>query len=139
MRRALVLAALAVVAAIATLPASASTTGVFKLDVHDNLGACPPGFEECGKGVLHRFGTVTTSFSFGLLERVITLDRDGSTLRLALEPTDLDPPRLEGTFAIVGGTGVFAGATGSGIVWAVGTGVPVPSDTAHYRGTITVP
>ena len=51
----------------------------------------------------------------------------------------LDPPRLEGTFTIVGGTGAFVGAPGSGIVWAVGTGVRVPSATAHYRGTITLP
>ena len=137
MRRILALAVLATVAT--AMPAVAATTQTFKLDVHDNFRACPPGFEECGKGVLQGYGTVTTTFSFGLLERVITLDSDGSTLRLALVPTDLDPPRLEGTFTVVEGTGVFAGATGSGIVWAVGTGVPVPSDTAHYRGTITLP
>jgi hypothetical protein len=140
MRRAVCFCALAVFGVIAAiLPATvgASTTSAFRADLHDNL-ACPPGIDLCGKGVVHGYGTATATFTFFPTERVITLDSDGSTLRIALVPTDLSPPLLHGTWAIEGGTGVFAGATGSGVIWATETGVPVPSDTAHYVGTITL-
>lgn len=123
------------VAALA-VPAGASTTHSFKADLQDK-DVCP-GFDQCGSGIVHRFGHATTTLSFATLERVITLDSDGSTLRLTLEPTDFTPPKFEGTFTVVGGTGIFEGATGSGVVWATATGVPVPSDTAHYRGTLTL-
>jgi hypothetical protein len=133
MRRAFCLAVLAALAL--AVPAGATTTQVFKADVHD-MGACAAG-PSCGTGVVHGFGTVTTTFTFPV-ERVFTLDADGSTLRLALEADDLTPPLFSGTWTVIGGTGVFAGATGSGVVWATGTGVPGPSDTAHYRGTIAL-
>jgi hypothetical protein len=107
--------------------------------LHDNFRVCPTGADLCGKGVVHGYGTATATFTFFPLERVITLDSEGSTLRLTLEPTDLSPPTLAGTWTIVDGTGVFAGASGRGVIWATSTGVPVPSDTAHYRGTITLP
>lgn len=140
MQRSICLLALAAVGAIGfALPAGAATTREFKAEFHDNFRDCPAGVDLCGKGIVHGFGTATGTFTFFPLERVITLDGDGSTLRLTLEATDLVPPGLEGTFTIVGGTGVFAGATGSGVVWATTTGVPVPSDTAHYRGLITLP
>jgi hypothetical protein len=139
MRRILFLAILAMFGTtIVALPASAETTRVFKADLHDNFRDCP-GADLCGKGVVHGFGTATGSFTFFPTERVITLDSDGSTLRLALVPTDLTGPTLAGTWTIIDGTGVFAGASGSGVIWATETGVPVPSDTAHYRGTLTLP
>lgn len=71
--------------------------------------------------------------------RIFTLDSDGSTLRLLLAPTDTTGVRLNGTWTILGGTGVFAGATGTGELWAIPTGAPEFSDTAHSRGTITLP
>jgi hypothetical protein len=135
MRRTLCLLALASLALV--VPAGATTTQVFKADLHD-FGPCPPGIDLCGKGVVHGFGTATGTFTFFPLERVITLDSDGSTLRLALEAIDISAPTLAGTWTVAGGTGVFAGATGSGVIWATATGVPTPSDTAHYRGTITL-
>jgi hypothetical protein len=46
---------------------------------------------------------------------------------------------ISGTYAIIGGTGVFAGATGSGSLFAQGTGTPGVTDTSHLRGTITLP
>jgi hypothetical protein len=142
MSRAVCLCALAVFGVIAAvLPATvgASTTSAFRADIHDNFRTCPPGIDLCGKGVVHGYGTATGTFTFFPTERVFTLDSDGSTLRIALVPTDLSPPTLAGTWTIEGGTGVFAGATGSGVIWATTTGVPVPSDTAHYVGTITLP
>jgi hypothetical protein len=102
------------------------------------MGPCPAGVDLCSKGVVHGFGTATGAFTFSPLERVFTLDSDGSTLRIALAPVDLSPPVLTGTWTVIGGTGVFAGATGSGMIWATVTGVAGPSDTAHYRGTITL-
>ena len=85
------------------------------------------------------FGTVTTTLTFASGERVFTLDSDGSTLRLLLQPTDTTGVRLNGTWTILGGTGVFAGASGTGDLWATGTGAPEFSDAAHFRGTLTLP
>jgi hypothetical protein len=41
-----------------------------------------------------------------------------------------------GTFAVVGGTGVFTGAEGSGIVFGFGSEF---RDAVHYRGELTLP
>jgi hypothetical protein len=139
MRRILCLAILATFGtAVVAVPAGAETTTKFRADLHDNFRDCP-GADLCGKGVVHGYGTATGSFTFFPTERVITLDSDGSTLRLALVPTDLTGPTLAGTWTVIDGTGVFAGASGSGVIWATTTGVPVPSDTAHYLGTLTLP
>ena len=78
----------------------------------DDLLVCP-GVDLCGSGVI-RIGTVTTMFAFATGERIFTLDSDGSTLRLLLAPTDTIGVRLNGTWTILGVTGVFAGATGTG-------------------------
>jgi hypothetical protein len=142
-------------AGAAALPASAATTQRFSADLHDNVSC--PGVDLCGKGLVHGFGTATTTLTFTSFgpgpgncaavtaERSITLDRDGSTLQLAIVGV-LCPkgnPNGEaagsGTFTVAGGTGIFAGATGSGLLSAQATGVPGPSDTAHYDGTITLP
>ena len=157
MTRTLFAVALAALVACATaLAATAATTQDFDAQLHDNL-VCPAGFDLCGKGVLQGYGTVTTTLRFtgfgpgpgncaGLTaERVITLDSDGSTLDLALDGVlcpKVSPnghPSGSGTFTITGGTGIFAGATGSGLLSVQSTGVPVPSDTAHYHGTVTLP
>jgi hypothetical protein len=119
---------------IASAPASAATTE-FRADVHD-AGVCPD-VDLCGTGVIQGYGTVTTTLTFATGERVFILDSDGSTLTLLVEATGTTGSRLTGTWTIISGTGVFAGAEGSGEVWATPTGIPVTSDTAHYRGTIT--
>ena len=112
--------------------ASSATMMPFRANVHDLLSC--PGVDLCGSG-----GTVTTTLTFASGERVFTLDSDGSTLRLLLQPTDTTGVRLNGTWTILGGTGVFAGASGTGDLWATGTGAPEFSDTAHFRGTLTLP
>ena len=119
-------------AATAVSPASAEPIA-FKADVQDSE-VCP-GVDLCGRGNIQGFGKVTTSLSFATFERVFVL-ADGSTLRLALAPTGFTGVRLDGTWTVVGGTGVFDGASGSGVVRATPTGLPITSDTAHYRGTI---
>jgi hypothetical protein len=143
---------------VAPLSASAATTQAFRAELHDNL-ACPTGFDLCGKGLVHGFGTVTTTLTFTgfgpgpgdcaslTADRVLRLDRDGSTLVLSIEgilcPQGASgghaPGVGSGTFTVVGGTGRFAGATGSGQLSVQATGVPGLSDTAHYDGTLTLP
>jgi hypothetical protein len=149
MRRAVCLLVVAVFGFIAALPAAAQSTQTFKAELHDNL-ACPTGFDFCGKGLVHGFGTATTTLNFtsavpgpgdcltGTANRTVTLDSDGSTLLLAITGTICDQ-KLDASFTIISGTGVFAGATGSGTLDGTGTGVPVPSDTIHLRGTLTLP
>jgi hypothetical protein len=129
--------ALAVALTSGVGPGASATTTSFRANVHDLLFC--PGVDLCGTGVIQGFGTVTTTLTFANGERVFVLDSDGSILRLLLEPTDTTGVRLNGTWTIVGGTGVFSGASGYGTLWATGTGAPELSDTAHFRGTITFP
>jgi hypothetical protein len=159
MMRISLVAVIAVLAsAAAPLGASATTTQAFRAELHDNL-TCPTGFDLCGKGLVHGFGTVTTTLTFTgfgpgpgncaslTAERVLTLDSDGSTLDLSIEgilcPQGASgghaPGKGSGTFTVVGSTGRFAGATGSGQLSVQATGVPGLSDTAHYQGTLTLP
>jgi hypothetical protein len=149
MSRAVLLSALLLALAVGVAPATAETTQQFKAELHDNL-ACPPGFDFCGKGLVHGFGTATTTLSFtgavpgpgdcltATAERTITLDSDGSVLLIAIAGTICDQ-KLEATYTIVSGTGVFAGAAGGGTLRGTATGVPLPSDTVHLRGVITMP
>jgi hypothetical protein len=139
---------LAAAALFAASSAAAADTHPFKAELHDNL-ACPPGFDFCGKGLVHGFGTATTTLSFtgaapgpgdcltATANRTITLDSDGSTLVIAIAGTICNQ-KLDATYTVVGGTGVFATASGSGVLTGTATGVPVPSDTVHLRGTITL-
>jgi len=142
---------------VASSQASATGTQQLRLELHDNL-VCPVGFNLCGKGELKGFGTVTTTLTFTGFgpgpgnctaltgERVVTLDSDGSTLRLSLvgvlcpQGNSLNAPGVgSGTYTVAGGTGQFAGATGTGVLDVQATGVPLPSDTAHYTGTLILP
>jgi hypothetical protein len=141
---AVVVAALAAVAGSASAGAAATTS--FRAEFHDS--PCPVG--ACGKGVVHGFGTATTTLVFtgaapgpgddcvtATAERNVVLDRDGSVLRLTLVGT-ICRQKVEGTFAIVGGTGAFAGASGGGTVRGVAIR-GVPSDSVHFTGTLVLP
>jgi hypothetical protein len=150
MRRALCLVSLAALGAtVLAFPAGASTTLELKAQFHD-FDTCPVGVDECGKGVVKRLGTASTTLVFtsfvpgpgtdcvtGTADRIVTLDADGSTLLLAIAGTICDH-KIAGTFSIVGGTGVFAGAAGSGTLR--GVAIPgVPGDSVHLTGTLTLP
>jgi len=125
---------------------------------------CPPNLD-CGRARIDGFGAATralaiTGFTPGVpagcdsvtaVEHMV-LDSDGSTLDLALDAAlcypgssrdSSDSPRAQGdpfkatgTFAVVGGTGVFAGATGSGTLTSVGAGDAI---VIHYSGTLVIP
>jgi hypothetical protein len=136
MRRRVCTIFLALVAPALLLVESATAEiTTFRANVQDTE-VCP-GVDLCGTGVIQGFGHVTTTLSFATFERVFVL-ADGSTLRLTLQPTGMTGVRLNGTWLVIGGTGVFASASGSGVLWATPTGLPVTSDTAHFRGTIDI-
>jgi hypothetical protein len=150
MRRIVFLAVLAAFAAIAVaVPASAESTQDFKAEFNE-MGSCP-GVDLCGKGILHGFGTVTTTLVFtsfvpgpgancfnASADRTQTLDSDRSVLLMTASGTVCDS-RIAGTFTIVGGTGVFAGASGGGTLWGSTTNPHTTSQNIHLRGTITLP
>lgn len=144
MRRTLCLTVLAVIGAVAAaLPATASSTQPFNAQFQDSW--CGDDVL-CGTGTVQGFGKVTTTITItgvseddGCLavtaERVLTLKSDGSSLRLAIDSVVCEPLG-RGTFTIVGGTGAFSGATGSGSLF----GAIIPNgDSIHFRGAITLP
>jgi hypothetical protein len=152
MRRGAFLSVLALLCAgVFVLPASGETTQVFKADFNE-MTACP-GADLCGKGVIQGFGTATTSLIFtsfvpgpgadcvsASADRTQTLDSDGSTLLITASGTVCGPgSQIDGTFTIVGGTGVFVGASGGGTLSGVTTNPHVVSQSVHLRGTITLP
>jgi hypothetical protein len=145
------IASLALLLAMTTLavvlPASAQSAQDFKADFSEK-SECP-GFDLCGRGVVHGFGTATSGLLFTSFEpgagncvsaaadRTQTLS-DGSTLLISASGTVCDT-RIAGTFTIVGGTGVFAGASGGGMLSGSTTNPYIVSQAVHLRGTITLP
>jgi len=129
-----------------------------------NSMTCPPNLD-CGRARIDGFGAATralaiTGFTPGVpagcdsvtaVEHMV-LDSDGSTLDLVLDAAlcypgssrdasdspraQGDPFKATGTFAVVGGTGVFAGAAGSGTLTSVGAGDAI---VIHYSGTLVIP
>lgn len=169
MRRALWLVIPGVVAALALVVSASAATVAFNADVQASFGirnsiTCPPDLD-CGRARIDGFGNATrtlaiTGFTPGVpsgcnsvsaLEHMV-LDRDGSTLDLALDAalcspggsenapsgprSQGDPFKATGTYAVIGGTGVFAGATGAGTLTSVGAGDGI---VIHYSGTLTLP
>ena len=165
-RGAAISALLAVVAAIlittaTAAPASAATTLSYQATYVEKFGACAPG-TACGTASISHLGHSTNQVvvfnvcGFGCHIRTVTFE-DGSTLvtRIEDDPSGFTSPGNSGThgeiclpgFAgnpqflnitetIVGGTGRFAGATGSG------TGTVTLHDCVAIgktSGTITLP
>jgi hypothetical protein len=164
--RLLTLAALAALTGVpsalaATLTFDADVQASFGIR---NSITCPPTLD-CGRARIAGFGNATrtlaiTSFtpdvpagcdSVTAAEHMVLVS-DGSTLDLALvaalcypgashEAPDTpraqgDPFKATGTFVVVGGTGVFAGAAGNGTLTSAGAGDGI---VIHYSGTLTRP
>ena len=142
------LAVLAALVAVAAPAGGAATTEPFRAELHE-ADVCGPGIDLCGTGVVHSFGTATTTLAFtsfapgpgetcvtGTADRAIVLDRDGSTLQLEIAGT-ICRQKIDGTYEVVGGTGAFAGASGGGTVR--GIAIPgVPGGTVHLVGTLAL-
>jgi hypothetical protein len=131
-----------------TQAASAQSTQAFRAEFHDGTSECPISVDLCGAGVVQGFGTAITTLTFtsavpgpgancltATADRAVALDSGGSTLQLAVAGT-ICGQKIQGTFTIVDGTGMFAAASGGGTL----TGVVLPhgGDTVQYRGTITL-
>lgn len=126
---------------------------------------CPPDLD-CGTARIDGFGKATrtlgiTGVAPGVpagcdtvtaIEHMI-LDSDGSILDLAVRAalcypgasssapgqqgrSQGNPFQGTGTFEVIGGTGVFAGASGSGTLTAIGAGDAIVID---YSGALTLP
>ena len=162
MRRLLLtLAVCGAFAALLALPASAATFS-YEATFVEPFGGCPPG-TSCGSASISQLGhsddqvVVFNACGFGCHIRTVTFD-DGSTLVLRIEdqpsgfaftspgnsgshgeicfPLPGDPQFLDIEETIVGGTGRFAGATGSGAGTVRLHGCIAVGKTA---GTITLP
>ena len=126
--------------------ALAITPGVhaFNADLQD--GPCRHAY--CGSGELTGFGRVKTSVVLRLFAgrpkrcftvvgtRRLTLANDRkSTLRLALKGKWCGR-LIRGTFKVTSGSGLFAGATGSGVV--TGSTTKTGREHVHFSGTLTL-
>jgi hypothetical protein len=146
------LAAIAASLAVAA-PASAQTTLAYQATFVENAGGqatCPPG-TSCGSATINRFGHVAYQIiQFNACGpnchvRTITFD-DGSTLLIQESVIGTVSPGssanaganapifLEISQTILGGTGRFEGATGSG----TGRVNTVADAIIHASGTITL-
>jgi hypothetical protein len=143
--------------------AGAETTVAFQAQFKESVGIAaskPCDHFSCGTGTVVGFGDATTfadvtSFTpptegtncgLATADQTITLVRDSSTLQLEISGTvcfpgntfEADPAgeplRVDATFTVKLGTGIFEGATGGGTNETKGSG-----DQAHdtFSGTLT--
>jgi hypothetical protein len=141
-RRLVISATAAVVFGLGVAAASAAPQAR-SFDAHFTDRACGTG-KLCGTGTVTGFGTVKSELAFGPAAaapapgcfgatgtRTLTLAKGPtSTLRLAVQGAACGP-RAWGTFKIVSGTGTFATAKGSGVIW----GAP---NSLRYYGVLTL-
>jgi hypothetical protein len=162
-RLALLLAASVAAASAAALPASAGTTFSYEATYVEHFGGCAPG-TSCGSASISQIGysdnqvVVFNACGFGCHIRTVTF-ADGSTLVIKIEdqPSGFafsspgnsgdhgnicfpglsgNPQFLDIKETIVGGTGAYAGATGSG---SGRVAVHACTAVGKTSGTITLP
>ena len=142
------IATAAITAGLLVTTASAATpTTSFTAVFHERVCAnTPAGPRFCGTGVIDRYGPVTTKTLLSVPTpgpepgcqtfkgtRTATLTKDRrSTLRFAVQGPGCGT-QTWGTFRIVSGTGIFAHASGSGVIWGTFSGVTL---LTHYYGVI---
>jgi hypothetical protein len=140
-RRLVISAAAAVLLGLGVAAASAAPLSR-SFDAHFNDHACGAG-KLCGTGNVTGFGAVNSELAFGTAAspapgcfgakgtRSLTLAKDAaSTMRLAVQGA-VCGPRSWGTFRVISGTGEFAAAKGSGVIW----GAP---NSLRYYGVLTL-
>ena len=142
-RRLFVLAATTALLLGIVVTAASAAPAARSFDAHFNDRACSTG-KLCGTGTVTGFGTVKSELAFGPAvaapapgcfgatgTRTLALTKDPtSTLRLAVQGA-VCGPRAWGTFKIISGTGAFAAAKGSGVIW----GAP---NSLRYYGVLTL-
>jgi len=133
----------------ASTTARAITLGVQAFEAHLNDAPCGKN-AFCGSGKLTGFGTVKTRAVFHTLaaspaagclsvvgtRRLMLVNDRKSTVRLAVKGA-VCGSRSWGTFKVSSGSGVFTGATGSGVI--LGTFTKNGNDHLHYSGVLTLP
>jgi hypothetical protein len=157
MRRLLVIAAVfAASAALASQAAAGTTTVTVSMSftepvVHDIRSGCPVLAEGlCGTGVVVPFGHATEMIVFGgacggscdfrtvnVAGGSIYLDEFelGGTCRGSCQPNPAEPGTGMGADVVVGGTGMFAGATGN---LSMAVTLAGPANAVKITGTITL-
>jgi hypothetical protein len=163
MKRYIPITAVVICAAAFAAPAASAQTGPFnatyteKIDAPHGDSKCPDDAFACGSGTATALGAISTERSFdescGCVVRTLTF-ADGSTLALIETfvsltgpgnsgPNSHESPKAQGnpglwawTWTADGGTGAFAGATGSGTDDFLSAGL-IASGTIN--GTITTP
>jgi hypothetical protein len=141
-RHRLVISATAVVLLGLVVAATSAASQARTFDAHFKDRPCGTG-KLCGTGMVTGFGAVNSELTFGPATspapgcfgakgtRVLTLANDAaSTLRLAVQGA-VCGSRSWGTFKVVSGTGAFASAKGSGVIW----GAP---NSLRYYGVLTL-
>ena len=117
-------------------PAQATTTVTFRATFSEFL--CGATF--CGTGVVAQFGSASILFTTLIFTPPCEFDATITVTGGTLKETHGCLGEKGGPFTVMGGTGVFAGASGGGTVNCVNFMPALAHDTrCVYKGTLTLP